>query len=293
MLDFCFYLFYRASSAVVAVLPLRVLFAIGKVAGFGTWLVLGRYRRLALHNVGIAFGSEKSKRERQRIVRRHFQQVSANLLCSIKHSVMPLEELDKLVETENFDIVDRHLRAGRPVVLVLSHLGSWELFAQTIPRLCGSVRIGTVYQKLRNRFIDAHVGKIRRRSGAVLFDRSEGFQKTIELLRSGGLVGVLSDQHAGDHGLWTPFFGRLASTTSLPALLAKRTRGKQEANRSSHSRPRRTKSSQIKLGERRQIGSGCTIVGRRRSRISCSRVTNAACICRQPFQPKIYNRFAS
>jgi lipopolysaccharide heptosyltransferase II len=34
----------------------------------------------------------------------------------------------------------------------------------------------------------------------------------------------LSDQHAGDHGVWTPFFGRLASTSPLPALLAKRTR---------------------------------------------------------------------
>jgi len=46
----------------------------------------------------------------------------------------------------------------------------------------------------------------------------------IDLLRSGGGVGVLSDQHAGDHGVWTPFFGRLASTSPLPALLAKRTR---------------------------------------------------------------------
>jgi hypothetical protein len=46
----------------------------------------------------------------------------------------------------------------------------------------------------------------------------------IDLLRSGGGVGVLSDQHAGDHGLWTPFFGRLASTSPLAGLLAKRTR---------------------------------------------------------------------
>jgi lipopolysaccharide heptosyltransferase II len=57
-----------------------------------------------------------------------------------------------------------------------------------------------------------------------LFDRHDGFEPVIDLLRSGGGVGVLSDQHAGDHGVWTPFFGRLASTSPLPALLAKRTR---------------------------------------------------------------------
>ena len=36
-------------------------------------------------------------------------------------------------------------------------------------------------------------------------------------------MGVLVDQHAGDSGVWTPFFGRLASTSTLAALLAART----------------------------------------------------------------------
>ena len=40
-------------------------------------------------------------------------------------------------------------------------------------------------------------------------------------MRSIGAVGVLADQHAGDMGQWTPLFGRLASTTTLPAMLAR------------------------------------------------------------------------
>src|SRR6202023_1657102 len=78
-------------------------------------------------------------------------------------------------------------------------------------------------QPLKNRYIDKHVRALRGRAGVQLFDRNEGFQKAIELLRGGGAIGILSDQHAGDQGLWVPFFGKLASTTSLPALLAKRT----------------------------------------------------------------------
>jgi lipopolysaccharide heptosyltransferase II len=223
MLDFCFYLLYRAGFAVVAALPIRVLFALGNVTGLGTWLVLGNYRRLALRNLEIAFGQEKSKRELRKIARRHFQRLGANLLCSIKLSLMSPEEMEKCIETKNIDIVHRQLRAGRPIVSVLSHLGTWEVFAQIFPRLTDYVRSSTIYQKLGNRFIDAHVRKLRGRTGLETFDRSEGFQKPIELLRSGGVVGILSDQHAGDHGLWTPFFGRLASTSPLPALLAKRT----------------------------------------------------------------------
>jgi heptosyltransferase-2 len=223
MLDFCFYLFYRASSAVVAALPLRVLFVIGKIAGFGAWLVLDKYRRLALHNLQIAFGTEKSKRELRRIVRRNFQRTGANLLCSVKLGMMPPEAMERCVEIENIDIVHRQLRAGRGVVLVVSHLGNWELFAQIMPRLADYARISTIYQKLENRFIDEHVRELRSRTGLETFDRKEGFQKPTELLRRGGLAGMLGDQHAGDQGLWVPFFGRLASTTPLPALLAKRT----------------------------------------------------------------------
>src|SRR5204863_7588728 len=95
--------------------------------------------------------------------------------------------------------------------------------AQLMPKFVGYVRNASVYQKLGNRFIDAHVRRTRGQTGLELFDRQQGFQPVIDLLRSGGGVGVLSDQHAGDHGLWTPFFGKLASTSPLPALLAKRT----------------------------------------------------------------------
>src|SRR2546422_8478334 len=128
------------------------------------------------------------------------------------------------VTVENIESMDSRFRAGIPVVLVLSHLGIWELFAQLMPKFVGYVRNASVYQRLGNRFIDKHVRRTRSQTGLELFDRHDGFEPVIDLLRSGGGVGVLSDQHAGDHGVWTPFFGRLASTSPLPALLAKRTR---------------------------------------------------------------------
>jgi heptosyltransferase-2 len=223
MLDFAVYLLYRAGLAIAAGLPLPVLFALGKFLGFCAWLLSGKYRRLAERNVALAFANEKTPREMHRLVRRHFQRLGANLLCSVKLTTMPPEKILQRVEVDNIEAMDREFRVGVPVVLVLSHLGTWELFAQLMPKFVGYVRNASVYQKLGNRFIDAHVRRTRGQTGLELFDRQEGFQPVIDLLRSGGGVGVLSDQHAGDHGLWTPFFGKLASTSPLPALLAKRT----------------------------------------------------------------------
>jgi lipopolysaccharide heptosyltransferase II len=223
MLDFIVYLLYRGGSAIISALSLPLLFVLGEFLGFCAWLILPGYRRLARRNVSIAFGNEKSPRQLRRLVRRHFQRLGANLLCSVKLTSMPLEKMATQIETENLDAIHRELRAGHPVVLILSHLANWELFAHILPKFIGYVRNSTIYQRLGNRFIDEHVRRVRSRAGVEMFDRREGFQNAIKLLRSGGAIGILSDQHAGDHGLWAPFFGRLASTSPLPALLAKRT----------------------------------------------------------------------
>src|SRR5436305_8670691 len=224
MLDFVVYLLYRAGSALVAVLPLPFLFALGQWLGLGAWVVSGKYRRLATRNLEIAFANERSRRELRQLVRCHFRRLGANLLCSAKLTQMAPEKILKCVDVENIESMAREFRAGVPVVLVLSHLGTWEVFAQLMPKFVGFVRNASVYQGLGNRFIDEHVRRTRSQTGLELFDRKAGFQPVIDLLRSGGGVGVLSDQHAGDHGVWTPFFGRLASTSPLAALLAKRSR---------------------------------------------------------------------
>jgi len=224
MFDFVVYLLYRAGLAVVAALPLSFLFGFGEFLGVCAWMFSGKYRRLATRNLEIAFSNEKSPRELRQLVRQHFRRLGANLLCSAKLTQMPPEKILERVEVENIESMAREFRAGVPVVLILSHLGTWEVFAQLMPEFVGFVRNSSVYQGLGNRFIDEHVQRTRSQTGLELFDRHDGFEPVIELLRSGGGVGVLSDQHAGDHGVWTPFFGRLASTSPLPALLAKRTR---------------------------------------------------------------------
>src|ERR1700757_2253828 len=224
MLDFVVYLLYRAGLAVVAALPLQLLFVCGQFLGTCAWIFSGKYRRLATRNLEIAFANEKSPRELRQLVRRHFQRLRGNLLCSAKPTQMPPEKILERVEVENIEAMAREFRAGVPVVLVLSHLGTWEVFAQLMPKFVGFVRNASVYQGLGNRFIDNHVRRTRSQTGLELFNRHDGFEAVIELLRSGGGVGVLADQHAGDHGVWTPFFGRVASSSPLPALLAKRTR---------------------------------------------------------------------
>src|SRR5690349_4125625 len=102
MQDFAAYLLYRASSALIAALPLPIVFRLGQVAGTLAWVLLPHYRHLALRNVAIG-QPDKSAVDRRRLVRRHFQLLGANLLSSVKISTMPAEQIENRVSFENME----------------------------------------------------------------------------------------------------------------------------------------------------------------------------------------------
>jgi lipopolysaccharide heptosyltransferase II len=216
------YAIYQSASAVICLLPIGGVFRLGWFLGSVAYYVAGPYRRLVLRNLGIAFGAEKSPAELRALAWRHFATLGANLLCSIKIPRLSREEIESLVTVEGLEEMKADQIVGAGFVLVISHLGSWEMFAQLTP-IIFDCKVGTIFQALGNSHIDADVRRDRARLGLELFERKEGFVQACQFMRKGGGVGVLVDQHAGDAGLWCPFFQRLASTSTLPATLALRT----------------------------------------------------------------------
>ncbi len=216
------YLLARCVWAFLSLLPLRLVIALGRGAGAVGWWLSGHYRRLVRRNLNTAFGGELSVEQREAIGREHFAAMAGNIVAGACLSRVPAAGLQKLVEVEGFEHFLAALAGGKGVVALLGHLGNWELLARLTPQMfpCES---GSVYQALSNEHFDAWVRRQREAEGLRLFERKEGFHSAMELLRRGGVVGVLADQHAGDSGLWCPLFQRLASTSPLVATMALRT----------------------------------------------------------------------
>jgi lipopolysaccharide heptosyltransferase II len=221
VMDRLVFAFYRALGAIIRALPIETGFRLGRALGAIGYHIAVPYRRLAMHNLGIAFGGEKSPAELRELARRHFCNLGANLFASLKLPTLSREEIEARVTVEGLEHMDEQLARKGGFVFVISHLGNWEMFAQLTPYAFKS-KVGTIYQALGNPHIDADVRRDRARLGLALFERKEGFNAAAKYIREGGSVGVLIDQHAGDAGLWCPFFGRLASTTTLAATLALR-----------------------------------------------------------------------
>ncbi|MBX9577813.1 MAG: hypothetical protein K2W97_04990 [Chthoniobacterales bacterium] len=205
-------------------LPLRCCFRCGQALGWIAWLILPQYRRLAQRNLQIAFGTEVSSSQLHRWTRQSLMMLGANILSSLKMPAMQIEEIQKTftIEGEEYweKFIARNDHGG--TVAALNHFGNWELNAQAV--VCLKMRAaGTVYQPLRNRFIDDLINRDRRSRGVATFDRRKDLSAAASLLRQGGLLGILTDQHAGDAGIWVPFFNKLASTSPLAATLAQKT----------------------------------------------------------------------
>lgn len=187
--------------------------------GFGAWVILPSYRRLAKQNLSRAFSKSHSRAEISRMTRRHFSRLGANICCAFRVAAMNEEEVRRCADIENLEAVTEALHRGKGVVLMISHIGNWELFAQANFH-ARPYPTGTVYQSMRNKYVDDLINRDRRRSGVATFDRKRGLGKALTLLREGGLVAVLVDQHAGTSGIWTPLFDTLCSTSPLAASMA-------------------------------------------------------------------------
>jgi len=221
-MDYAVYLLFRLAMAIFAILPVALLFRVGQLGGWLAWILARPYRALAQANLRIAFGREKTAAELKRLARAHFMNLGANLLCAPKLNSMSHDQLLQCVTFENIDAFEAVIARGNGLVGIISHIGNWEMYAR-MPEVLPKARFSTIYQKLGNRFIDEYVRKSRARYSVEPFERKEGFGGPTKFLREGGALGILVDQHAGDSGVWTPLFGRLASTSPLAATLALRT----------------------------------------------------------------------
>jgi len=109
-------------------------------------------------------------------------------------------------------------RAGRPVILVTGHFGNYD--ASRAALIARGYRVGALYMPMANRHFNEHYVRAISGIGTPLFPRGRaGLSDMVRHLRSGGMLGMLIDQHMS-HGEELTFFGHEALTALSAAGLA-------------------------------------------------------------------------
>ena len=215
---------YCVIEAGLGLLPLPWVTRAGRTAGAMAHAVLKRRRRTVWRNLRIAFAGERTPAELEAMTREVFCRAGSNLLGALRTAKMGERSLAGALVIRDEAVYREAAARGKGVVMVLAHMGNWEALAQWFPKLLPPGTEGaTVYRPLNNPLMNARVTAARARRGVRLFSKDDSPLAMAGFLRRGGVLGVLADQRAGEHGELVPFFGRNASCTPIPSILARRT----------------------------------------------------------------------
>lgn len=217
------HLAHRAVEAALALLPPAAAFRFGSALGDLAWHLFPSRRRVVLRNLRIAFAGEPLRGGIESTARDVFRRSGANLVFSLRSGTMTEDETNRCVDLGDLSEVHGTLRSGRGVILLIPHMGNWELLTQVTHITPPGVPRGAHYRPLNNPVLDKHVHAQRARLGVTLFAKDLSPHDLSSFLRRPGMLAILGDQRAGSAGELLPFFGRLTSCSPLAALLARRT----------------------------------------------------------------------
>jgi KDO2-lipid IV(A) lauroyltransferase len=180
-----------------------------------------RRRALVEENLSRAF-PEKRTDEIEALsiaVFEHFGGMAADLLHSVGQ---PPEALEERIEVRGAERVRSALATGRGLFLLTAHLGNWEYSA--LATAAARVPVTVIARPMDNPLLEALVRRYRERNGNTVVYKADAAREMLRVVKRGGTVGILADQHARTpDAVVVPFFGRPASTTSIVARLADRT----------------------------------------------------------------------
>jgi len=192
----------------------RVFAGIGGVAR----LVLPRDRHRATENLRIAF-PEAGRPLREAMVKAMFKTLGRNTFDFLNMAGASRADLEARVRRvdgmENF--MKAHER-GKGVIVITGHIGCWELMPAYFVSIGFPVTV--VARRMKDRRVNDRLVEIRASVGVRTMDRDGHPREMMEVLRRGEILGVLIDQHTQVSGIYVPFFGRQAHTTTAIAKIA-------------------------------------------------------------------------
>lgn len=180
-------------------------------------------RNVVQRNLRVIHGTELSLDEIKTLSRKVFSGSGSNLLSAIRSSNFSKSELDQRLHFTNLDEIQRLANSRQGLILILPHMGNWEVLSQLIRYLSDDLQVAGHYRKLDNPYLDAHALRQRTRHGTKLISKDTSPHAMAALLRDGGTLFILADQRALSAGYWCSYYGQFTSCSPLPEILAKRT----------------------------------------------------------------------
>ena len=129
----------------------------------------------------------------------------------------------RIIAIEGKELFDSANAEGKGVLILLPHIGNWEVFSQYLPTITSVVGL---YQPASIPELESLIKSSREKSGTIMVPTyTRGVAKLLKHLKAGGTTGILPDQVPTRNSGWVdaPFFKHSAKTMTLVSQLVQRT----------------------------------------------------------------------
>ena len=206
--------------SLIAGIPQSYVMRIGMLIGNLMYVLDAPHRRLIRCNLRFVF-PEWTQDRISAFSRRNFQHYAITFLENLQSVFMSAQDIRSRFRITGEEHLLRAIAQGKGAIIISAHLGNFETALQ-YPVCCLQQPLTGVAKKLRNRIMNRRLHQLRTRFGNKLIYKKDALPKMIKTLRRGELLGILVDQSRYKLAFDVIFWGRKATMTYAPALLARR-----------------------------------------------------------------------
>ena len=172
-----------------------------------------------LKNLQIAF-PELPKSKQKRLMRKsyhHFGRAGFEffMLCPENW-----RKISKRIVIRGENILQDAFNEKKGVILATGHFGCWEILGYYLGMK--NYPFSAIGRRQKNVFWDQFFKNIRAAYRLNQIDHDASHKQFTNVLEAGHILGLVSDQDAGEKGFFVPFFGEKASTPKGTAVYHKR-----------------------------------------------------------------------
>jgi KDO2-lipid IV(A) lauroyltransferase len=217
MVHLLVYITLRA-TLVLGFLPLKVAYSLAGWLGTFAYHVLRYRRQVAMDNLRVAFGGEKTPSQIEKIGAESYRQIAMSFMELLIAPKLQ-HQIRHMLEPEHAALIRELMRQGHGLITVSGHLGNWELQgAAAATAMNEPFTVAAVQQS--NPYIDRFITRRRNAMGMKVAGSKAAMKLLLKALKDRQAIGLVADQNAGIDAVFVDFFGKIAATHPGPAQLA-------------------------------------------------------------------------
>lgn len=199
-------------------MSLPAAYRLGNALGWFVGRVVRPRRKYILRTLAERM-PETTPAERARIADGMYRGLALNTLETFRVAGGRLDETLTGVSIEGEDQIREALANGHGVLLLVAHIGNWDLMGMAAPRF--GYPLTFLSKRVKNKGLNESWMKLRRETGVRILPPKNSYRDCLRVLKKNELLGFMLDiNRPGPEAIFVDFFGCPAATTPGLAFLS-------------------------------------------------------------------------